>query len=39
LLAGDREKAGSYFHKCLATEKKDFHEYNAAQAELKALTQ
>jgi lipoprotein NlpI len=37
LLAGDKPAAAERFRKCLATEKRTFVEYQAAQAELKAL--
>jgi lipoprotein NlpI len=37
LLAGDNETAAQYFAKCLATDQKDFIEYEFAKAELKAL--
>ena len=37
LLSGDKKTAAAYFHKCLATEQKDFTEYQLAQSELKAL--
>jgi len=36
LLANDRPAAFDYFHKCLATQKIDFDEYQLAQAELRA---
>ncbi len=37
LLAGDKAAAAEYFRKCIATEQKDFTEYQLAEAELKAL--
>jgi len=37
LFSGDKETAANYFHKCLATEQKDFTEFQLAQSELKAL--
>ncbi len=37
LLAGDKETAADYFHKCLATGQKSFSEYQMAASELKAL--
>lgn len=37
LLSGDKKTAADYFHKCLATEQKDFTEFQLAQSELKAL--
>lgn len=39
LLAGDKITAADYFHKCLATERRDFVEYGAAKAELRAIEQ
>ena len=37
LFSGDKKTAADYFHKCLATEQKDFTEFQLAQSELKAL--
>ena len=37
LLEGDKAAAIDYFHKCLATGKKDFIEYQMSQSDLKAL--
>jgi lipoprotein NlpI len=37
LFSGDKETAANYFRKCLATEQKDFTEFQLAQSELKAL--
>ena len=37
LLSGDAAAARDYFQKCLATERKDFDEYNFAAAELRLL--
>jgi len=37
VLAGDKKSAISDFHKCLATQQKDFTEYSSAQTELKLL--
>ena len=37
LLSGDKNTAANYFHKCLATQEKDFIEFQLAQSELKAL--
>ena len=37
LLAGDSTTAAHYFHKCLATDVKDFTEYSFAEAQLKTL--
>jgi lipoprotein NlpI len=37
LFSGDKKTAANYFHKCLATEQKDFTEFQLAQSELKAL--
>ena len=37
LLAGDHTGAAEAFHRCVATEVKDFNEYRLAAAELKAL--
>jgi lipoprotein NlpI len=36
LFSGDKKTAADYFHKCLATEQKDFIEFQLAQSELKA---
>ena len=35
LLDGNREKAGEYFEKCLATEATTFPEYRSTERELK----
>ena len=35
LFSGDKKTAADYFHKCLATEQKDFIEFQLAQSELK----
>ncbi len=37
LLAGDKATAIDYFHRCLATDKKDFCEYILSKAELQIL--
>jgi tetratricopeptide (TPR) repeat protein len=37
LFSGDKKTAANYFHKCLATEQKDFTEFQLAQSELQAL--
>jgi hypothetical protein len=37
LFNGDKDAAANYFHKCLATQQKDFTEFQLAQSELKAL--
>lgn len=39
LLAGDKATASDYFHKCLATEQKEYCEYTFAQAKLRTLKQ
>jgi lipoprotein NlpI len=37
LFDGDKKTAANYFQKCLATDQKDFNEFQLAQSELKAL--
>jgi hypothetical protein len=36
-FAGNKAGAADYLHKCLATEHKDYLEYQFAESELKAL--
>jgi lipoprotein NlpI len=37
LLAGDKATAADYFKKCLATEQRDFTEYQLAESELSSI--